>query len=211
MKRYSQNFEQDVILNYFGDFKGNLLSIGENDGLHLSNCLALIERGWSAVLVEPSKSAFYQMWTRHGFNNNPKVWCFNVAISNFNGEADFYESGEHLGVGDTALLSTLNKSELKRWEGSKNTFTETKCLVWDYAELQRQAAKSGMNTKYDFINIDCEGEELKIMPQIDFSFTKLVCVEWNSKDEKKYNDIMFPFGFRLVSKNPENLIYTIFK
>ena len=209
MERYSQNLEQDIILGYFGDFKGNLLSIGENDGLHLSNCLALIENGWSAILVEPSKDAFYKMWQRHGFNNNPKVWCFNVAISDFNGEADFYESGEHLGLGDTALLSTLNKSELKRWEGSNNTFKETKCIVWNYAELQKKAANTGMSTKYDFISIDCEGEELKILPQIDLSFTKLVCIEFNGKDEQKYHDIMFPQGFKLVSKNMENLIYSL--
>ena len=34
---YSQNNEEQIILEYFKDFKGNLLDIGANDGVTLSN------------------------------------------------------------------------------------------------------------------------------------------------------------------------------
>ena len=69
------------------------------------------------------------------------------------------------------------------------------------------------HTHFDLLSIDIEGMELDVLPQIDFKALKIkvAVIEWNSKDEEKYNEIMFPQGFKLVSKNMENLIYTIFK
>ena len=40
--RYSQNNEQDIILQYFGNRKGFFLDIGANDGITLSNTYALL-------------------------------------------------------------------------------------------------------------------------------------------------------------------------
>lgn len=54
MKNYSQNTEQDIILKYFGTFVGRFLDIGAYNGLDISNTRALLERGWSGVLVEPN-------------------------------------------------------------------------------------------------------------------------------------------------------------
>lgn len=212
---YSQNSEEKIILDYFdsiGIKEGHLLSMGENDGINLSNCFALLQMGWTGVLVEPSPKAFLSLLSLHGGAENEKVLCFNVAISDYIGEATFYESGEHLGNGDTALLSTLNKDELDRWDGSGNTFTETKCLVWDFKLLQKQAEYfHHKSNKYDFLSIDVEGEELKILPQIDFNKLgiKLACIEWNSKDKEKYDEIMLSYGFKVIHQNAENLIYAI--
>ena len=44
---YSQNNEEQVILDYFGNKIGNLLDIGANDGITLSNSRKLIELGWA--------------------------------------------------------------------------------------------------------------------------------------------------------------------
>ena len=42
---YSQNQEEQIILDYFNDVKvGHVLDIGANDGKTFSNSLALIER-----------------------------------------------------------------------------------------------------------------------------------------------------------------------
>lgn len=50
---YSQNDEEAIIMRYFANRTGRLLDIGAADGMTNSNSLALIERGWRAVLVEP--------------------------------------------------------------------------------------------------------------------------------------------------------------
>jgi len=58
MKIYSQNLEQNYILEYFKDRRGTFIDIGANDGLTLSNTRALVELGWRGVFVEPSPMAF---------------------------------------------------------------------------------------------------------------------------------------------------------
>ncbi len=56
MKDWSQNGEQQIILNHLKDFKGvgRFLDIGAYNGTDLSNTRALLEMGWSGVLVEPN-------------------------------------------------------------------------------------------------------------------------------------------------------------
>ena len=211
MQNYSQSTEQGVILSFFesiGMKEGNFLDIGANDSITLSNTWALRLLGWGGIYVEPNTKAFASTFAKLG-NENPKFWCFNVAIDNYNGKAIFHESGTHLGNGDTGLLSTLNEEELKRWEGTNNQFTPTTCLVWDFATLQKEVENTGRSSKYDFVTIDVEGNELKILPQMDFNAlgTRLACIEFNGKDKEKYDEIMLPFGFELIHQNAENLIY----
>lgn len=214
MENYSQSTEQGVILSFFesiGIMHGNFLDLGANDGITLSNTWALRQLGWGGIYVEPSVKA-YQSLLQNNKNrdaNDFRYWCFNVAIADYEGQATFYESGEHLGKGDTALLSTLNPAELKRWEGSNNSFKETKCHVWDFKMLQQQVTLTGRSNKYDFVSMDVEGLELIILPQMDFNElgTRMACIEFNGKDKEKYDAIMLPFGFRIIHQNAENLIY----
>lgn len=209
-KWYGQNQEDRIISEYFGQNTGTLLSIGENNGLDLSNCRALIENGWLAILVEPSPKAFYLLYNRL-YHVHPYVLCFNVAISDYIGKSTFYESGEHLGVGDSALLSTLDKAELKRWEGTSNTFTETEVLVWNFNELQKNVLSAGGDGKYQFINIDAEGLDLKILHQMDLKELdcQCLCIEHNGSPET-YHRIechALDFGMKRIHSNPENVIY----
>lgn len=199
---YSQNQEEKYILEYFGEFKGTLLDIGANDGKTLSNSLALIELGWKAVLVEPSDSAFHMLEQLHGENNN--VQLFNLAISEEDCTIDFFDSGEHLGRGDTGLLSTLKESELERWKNSGMEFTKTKTealSIESFFSIFR-------NKTFDFISIDAEGMDWEILKQIDLSKTetKLICVETNSIETEKYIDYCKQFGMRLIYKNAENIL-----
>ena len=55
---YSQNNEEQIILNYFSGKKGTFLDIGANDGVTLSNVRALAELGWKGALIEPSKISY---------------------------------------------------------------------------------------------------------------------------------------------------------
>lgn len=208
---YGQNQEDRLVSEYFGDYVGNLLSIGENAGYHLSNCRALIEDGWSGIMVEPSPKAFLSLFTL--YYENPKVWCFNAAISDYTGKATFYESGEHLGIGDIALLSTLDKNELNRWKGTKNQFEETEVLVWDFEKLQKKVRhhSCGKSDKYQFINIDAEGLDLKILHQMDLSQLdcRCLCIEHNGKAEiyQRIEWHAMDFGLKLLAKTPENVLY----
>lgn len=204
MKIFSQNNEQQLIHQYFGERKGNLLSLGENDGYHLSNSLAAIERGWGGVLVEPSKTAYDKLFSLH--HDRIRIFCYNVAIGETDGEADFYESGEHLGTGDTSLISTLVPTEIERWKGSKfDNFTKTKTKVVTWPTFYESLPIK----KFELVSIDIEGNDLMVLRQMDLTEmgVEMLIVEWNSQRFSDFNPIAERAGMKLYSKNGENLIF----
>ena len=169
--RYSQNNEQDIILQYFGSRKGFFLDIGANDGITLSNTYALQLQLWSGVLVEPSEEAFNRIITY------PSVHKYNVAIGTEDGHCTFHEMGNHLNAGDVSLLSTIKKTELKRWPGVE--FKERMTEVWTYKTF----LKHSRYKFFDFISIDAEGVDYEILEQIDLRYTDMVCIEHNSNPD----------------------------
>lgn len=203
--KYSQNNEDALIERYFGlTRKGTLLSLGENDGKTLSNTLAAIERGWTGVLVEPSETAFKKLEQLH--NGRPEVYCLQVAVGDMPGIQDFYESGEHLGTGDTSLISTLKQEETVRWKGSKfDNFTPTKVEVMTWPDLYSLFPIK----EFNLVSIDCEGMEKYLFQVMDFTLlkTEMVIVEWNMKDKEFYTSIASSHGMRLYGENMENLIF----
>ena len=166
--RYSQNNEQDIILQYFGNRKGFFLDIGANDGITLSNTYALQLQEWKGVLIEPSEEAFNRIKVRYG------VQKYNVAIGTEDGHCTFHEMGNHLNAGDVSLLSTIKKTELKRWPGVE--FKERMTEVWTYKTLLKHSPLKF----FDFISIDAEGVDYEILEQIDLKYTDMVCIEHNS-------------------------------
>lgn len=204
---YSQNNEDTILLDKFKGFVGTLLSIGENSGTHLSNSLALIELGWSATLVEPSPQVFQELVSLHSQRNN--VYCINVAVADYIGKADFYDSGEHIGNGDKALLSSLDKHEIKRWGGS-TSFTKVKVDVVDFHTLLNLSPYS----KFDFISVDAEGFDLIILKQINLEEIgcKCLCIEYNSNQESlnEILDYCARHGLtKMLLRNAENVILSV--
>lgn len=200
--KYSQNNEEQVITDYFGDFIGKLLSIGENNGEFLSNTRALIEKGWSGSLVEPAPKAFMDLFGLHFHRDD--IYCYNFAISDFNGNSKFFDSDTHLNNGDTSLLSSLLESEIEKWKPSTK-FKEIEVKVIDFKTL----LDISYFKTFDFINLDAEGNDLTILRQMDLNKleTKLICVEWNSKNKDEFDNIILPQGLHLIHSNAENLIY----
>src|SRR5262245_41414582 len=127
---YSQNNEQQIILDFFQGAIGTVLDIGANDGKTLSNSRRVIELGWRGTLVEPSKKAFKKLSDLYADCQDVEV--FNVAISLVAGEQDFYESGHHLTENDHSLLSSLKKEETHKWIASTEfKKTKVKCITID--------------------------------------------------------------------------------
>jgi FkbM family methyltransferase len=201
---YSQNDEEVILLQHLSSFTGTLLDIGANDGKTLSNSLALIERGWSAVLVEPAKTPFSKLSDLH--KDNSRIQCVNLAIGTQNGELKFYSSGTHLNEGDTDLLSTLCESELSRWAGTDNEFTEETVSVVDFKTFLEHCNSK----KFDLILIDAEGLDYDILTQINLDEVgcSTLVVETNSKDDAKYIEYCESFNFKPIHKTHENLIFS---
>ena len=198
---YSQNSEDTIAVNYFGDFKGHLLDLGANDGTTFSNSLRLIQKGWKATLIEASPETFKKLEALH--KGNKDVECIIVAVSNVDGTVKFYESGTLLGGSDKSLVSTLDKREIDRW-GGKVEFTETNVKSLTFNSLIRIIK----NTNFDFITIDIEGLDYMVLSQMDLNALgcKMLIVETNGKETIKYINYCAQFGFKTLTTNAENLI-----
>lgn len=179
---YSQNNEQQTVLDYFNGRTGCLLDVGANDGITLSNSYGMIQSGWKAVLLEPSKAAFEKLKQLHESELGKRVWLGNFGIADgATGEKTFYESGSYENKGsDIALLSSANPEEIKRWNG-KVDFTTTTAMFLNFPDFIH--SMHNIVKKFEFISIDAEGYDYDILKQINLSEIgcECLCIEHNSK------------------------------
>ena len=191
---YSQNREEEIILNHFKNFKGTFLDLGAYDGVDLSNTRALTELGWAGVCIEPNPVIFERLCDNlKAFN---KVIEYKFALGTENKTVTMQMNDSY--------YSTVKQSEVDRWRGA---------FKFESAEVQMLDFKSFLEfSKYktfDFISIDCEGLDYEILAQINLDEVecKMVCVETNSKETDKYINYISKFeGFKVISINSENLI-----
>ncbi len=206
---YSQNQEEKYILDYFKDQKvGQVLDIGANDGITFSNSLALIEKGWHAVLVEPSPDCCEKLHLLHKTNS---VAILKAAIGKVSGTFDFNESGQLNdpalnGKENLSLVSTLVPEEKKRWNKLNMTWKEYPVNVLCWKDFRKVVPD-----KFDFITIDAEGVDWEILQQIDLkeTGTKLVCIEHNGNGEMSKQIIKYccDFGLnKLIYFTGENIL-----
>jgi len=203
---YSQSNEQEVILNYFSSsdnkiiHNGSFIDIGANDGRTFSNTRALAERGWRGVLIEPSPKAYAKL--KELYSGHKGFYLYNYAIGSHNGKAMLQESGSLCSDSDVGLVSTFHSHEQDRFKRTvQYEPVEVKIFKWK-TFLNRLTIK-----EFDFISMDCEGSELDILPDMDLTKTKCICLEWNSKPELKTEYEKYLTGFNLIYTSGENLIY----
>lgn len=181
---YAQTGEDLIIAEYFGDFKGHLLDIGSNDGVTFSNSHLLIEKEWSALLIEPSL-AFDKLYRLYA--DNDRVKCLNYAISDKEGELTFYETSD-------SLVASLSKTV---W---MDKFPHKERTV-------RAIPYSSIAGAFDFISIDTEGQDWVILQQIDLTNVKCLCIEYGD-NEKGITEYCIKYGMKILHKNGENIIFT---
>ena len=105
---YSQNDEEQIILDYFKTNSGKrLLDIGAYDGKSLSNSLALIEMGWTGVLIEASPTNFTKIIREYPHLDKIDAVC--AAIGTSSKLVKFHDSGE--------MVSTTDPAHLEKWSG----------------------------------------------------------------------------------------------
>lgn len=203
---HSQNNEALIVSKYFGDYIGTVLDLGCNDGLTFSNSYDLIQKGWSAYLIDASEVSTNKAKLLHEGNGNVTIGCF--AMGERDGVTILHESGAHVPNGkDYGLVSTLKESEMERWAvvSFKDITVSMICFDTYWANYKQPT--------FDFITMDIEGYETVVLPQIDLSKVgcKCLCIEWNSKPElaEYYTDYCAQFGLREIHRNAENIIYAL--
>jgi len=190
---YSQNLEEEIILQHFGDTKGTFLDIGAFDGVKLSNTRALAEKGWKGVLIEPSLFTFPEL--EKNYEGMEGFQLYNFAIGD--GEPTvFYDNKNGLG--------TTKKSELDRWKGHGQEYTLSMVKTTPFKSFFAENPAD-----YLMISLDAEGMDYEILTEMDLNLLgcQMLVVEWNTKDKDKYVNYVADYGFKLKAENAENLIF----
>jgi len=188
-------YDEDVyITRYFNDINdGIVLDVGAYDPILFSNSQKLIEKGWRAVLIEPSPECFQNI--ENYYKDNPNVIVINTAIGTVDGEIEFYNS--------EGAVATAKQFHYERWKDTQKDFRKitVPCMTWD-------TFYKTYPLDYNFINIDCEGMDYEILTQIplkDMPFVKMICVEYNYNPQKILS-YLENCGYTLFHYTAENYI-----
>lgn len=191
---YSQQDEEQHILEFFGENAGRLIDIGAYDGKCFSNTLALIERGWRGVMVEPEPMSFLALM-RNTADHADRLTYVNAAISTQAGLTKFWDSS-----GDA--VSSLDPAHVEKWtptvKAGMHPFYINPVAPRDFFPLFEPA---------DFINLDVEGTNWEIFRELPFDWPELrmICVEYDDRDVQMLS-LAEEHGFRQLHKTAQNLI-----
>tara|TARA_B100001778_G_scaffold293090_1_gene264035 strand:- start:89 stop:754 length:666 start_codon:yes stop_codon:yes gene_type:complete len=165
-KTYSQ-FGEDLIVNkFFKNFVGKYVDIGCYHPIKYNNTLLLYEKGWTGINIDL---------------NQTSIDLFNVVRKNdLNILACLSDKEEEVVVYFDNKFSALNSIYTKNLDkfGIKD-FKKIKVKTKIFSNLVKD--------NFDFLNIDCEGNDYKILRSIDLKKynPKLICIEISSKEDKK--------------------------
>ncbi|MDR9365302.1 MAG: FkbM family methyltransferase [Balneolaceae bacterium] len=131
---------------------GYFVDIGAFDGLHISNSYLLeTDYNWSGICIEANPKQF------HDLKKNRNVTCLNVCLDQQEGEVEFIQRHVMSGIIDDDLDNTAS-DDLKGEVISIHTTTLRKVLK------ENNAPKV-----IDYLSIDVEGAEERILSEFDFN------------------------------------------
>jgi FkbM family methyltransferase len=191
--RYSQNNEEDFILDYFDGRTGKFLDIGAYDVFKFSNTRALFERGWSGILVEPSPEN-YKAIAGH-YKDEPRIEVLNCAVGDRGGEIDFYASDD--------AVSTTDEKHRAKWEAAGVKYRKIKVNQVNVIDFMNQYCKG-----IDFLSVDTEATNIvlfRMIPDWVFEQISLFCIEHDGNREE-IEARLKRFGFSVMYYNGENIL-----
>ena len=192
-KSYSMDNEDTAVLNYFKNKRnGFYVDVGCYHPIHRNNTYLLHKQNWNGINIDTSEFSIDL------FNFiRPKDLNYNCAISNKNEIIKlFYQK-------KLSQLSTTEIDQAKIVFQGDIKETEIQAFTLDEI-LNRDKYK---NFKIDFLDIDVEGADLKVLEGLSFEIYKpeLVCVEIHEKEIKQ--SVIYNF---LINKDYELIWSGIF-
>jgi FkbM family methyltransferase len=187
------NNEDTAVLNYFKDKKnGFYVDVGCYHPIHRNNTHLLHKQDWNGVNIDTSEFSIDL------FNHmRPKDLNYNCAISNRNEIIKLFYQKE------LSQLSTTVSDQAKTV--FQDNIKEKKIQAFTLDEILNEGKFK--NNKIDFLDIDVEGADLKVLEGLSFDVYKpeLVSVEIHAKEIKKSDIYKF-----LIDKNYELLWSGVF-
>jgi FkbM family methyltransferase len=169
-KSYAMNNEDTAVLNYFKDRKnGFYVDVGCYHPIHRNNTHLLHKQNWSGINIDTSQFSIDL------FNYmRPKDLNYNCAISDKNENIKLFYQKE------LSQLSTTEKGQAESVFQGNIKEKEMQAFTLDEV-LNRDRYKK---SKIDFLDIDVEGADLKVLKGLSFDKFKpeLICIEIHEKE-----------------------------
>jgi FkbM family methyltransferase len=193
---YSQNNEEEVILDYFQSRKGYFIDIGGYNPFKFSNTRRLYELGWHGIYIEPSPICFKSFVNE--YEGNPRISLINRAVvTDERTHITFFESG-----GDA--VSTSSEEHKLKWELSGSKFNAIEVPTISVSEVEKLFSAN----RIDFLSLDVESTNIEIFNAFSDTFLfnlSCICIEHDSQTDIITNRLS-KLGYRILILNPENII-----
>jgi len=162
---YSQ-FGEDIIINkYFKSFIGTYVDIGCYHPIKYSNTALFYKKGWNGTNIDLNQTSI-NLFNFSRLRDKNILAC----LSNKEEWVDVYLDNEF------SALNSTNKENIKNFK-IKN-FKKNRIKTKIFPKIIKK--------KFDFLNIDCEGNDYKILKTINLQKykPKLICVEVSKQSKK---------------------------
>ena len=164
-KSYAMDGE-DIAINLFNKKKdkGFYVDIGAHHPIQRSNTYLLFEKGWEGINIDVNKFSIDL------FNFlRPEDLNLQIAVSDKEGEISLFYQKKF------SQLNTTDKGIAK--ENFQGNFQEKKVKCQTIQNILDNSKYK--NKKIDFLNIDVEGAEMKVLNTLNFEIydPSLICVE----------------------------------
>jgi FkbM family methyltransferase len=194
----SQHKQDEFIVNFYnGKRNGVFVDIGAHDGITLSNTYALEkELGWVGICVEPMPHEYDKLISCRN------CLTYNCAIYDHNGIEKFtmleYDGYPDMLSGIAKDISVKHMGHIlseQRLIGGVRKVIDVKTRVLN--EILEECKFYNI----DFMSIDTEGSELKILKAIDYDkFNINVIVYENGEGESFVRDFLKTKGFSFYKR-----------
>lgn len=194
IQKYTQGEEQQAILSALDGITGRCLDIGAWHPRTFSNSRALIELGWSAVMIEPSPEPFLSLLREYGENEN--ITLLLAALGFNHGLQKFYATAD--------CTTTSDEAHYRKWRSIVKYYGAFHVPLITFADLTNQFGA------FEFVSIDAEGCSAELFLELlkTGMRPKCIVVEHDNR-EAELARTAGPLGYRVVFGNGENLVFSL--
>ncbi len=201
-KSYSQ-FNDDIFIKKFFQNKiGTYVDIGCNHPFKLNNTYLLYKKRWNGLNIDLMKINIdlFNIW-------RPRDKNICAAISSKNKTSSVYIPNNNILSTEISIVESY-ANMIK--EHFKNSFIKKKIKVFTFKNIIKNH-KIKLE-KFDFLKIDIEGEDYKVLKNINLKKynPELICIEDRIEKEENKNKIdkyLRSLKYKLIFRSPVNLFY----
>lgn len=190
---YSQSKEDLFISHYFKNKKkGFYLDIGAYHPTKFSNTQLLYNMGWNGMNIDLNQVSIdcFKIVRKRDIN-------IRAAISNKIVKKKIY--GKFFFNPTNSLIANHYKKHNENFSRKNISYVKTERI------------NNLISRKIDFLNIDIEGLDLKVMKDLNLKKLRpnLICVEMlNNKEKNEYIKYLKKFSYKLIKKIKSNIFFT---